>query len=160
VRVIPVFFGAAFLTACSQAPTTTAAAPIATIRQAGYYEPVLNLELDFGGARNGGVLAQAGQEVLQIGKSMIAGKPPVAGKIETINFVVLGKAGSDSTVGRKIAHFSYPAQELRQIAHMGGTGDSTLDAARDVGTWTPANADVLDEYCAGKPSSSFCDAAK
>ncbi len=148
------------LAGCSQAPTAPAAAPIATIRQAGYYEPVLNLELDFGEARGGAVLSQAGREVLQIGKAMIAGKPPVAGKIETINFVVLGKPGSDSAVGRKIAHFSYPAQELRQIAHIGGNGDSTLDAARDVGTWAPANADVLNEYCSGKSSSSFCDAAK
>lgn len=160
MRLSPIVLSTALLAACERAPAPAAASPVAKVRNAGYFEPIVNLELDFGDARSGAMLTQAGHEALLIGKAMISGKPPVSGEIDKINFTVLGKAKSDSAVERKIAHFSYPAQELRQLANIGLDGDAMLDAAQEVGTWTPSNDDVVNDYCTRRTSSAFCDAAK
>ncbi|WP_132742371.1 hypothetical protein [Sphingomonas sp. PP-F2F-A104-K0414] len=129
-----------------------------TVKQAGYYEPVLNLELDFGDARSPAILEKAGNQTLSIGKALISGKSMVSGKLDTINFVVLGGTGGDASVGRKIAHYTFPAQELRQLANMGVDGNTVLDSARDVGTWLPNNDDVVGPYCKARHSSAFCEA--
>lgn len=141
---------------CQQAPEPVAKAPTATVRQSGYYEPILNIELDFGDTRSPAMLEQAGIETLSIGKTLISGKSIVSGKLDAINFVILGGAGPDSSVGRKIAHYSFPVQELRQLANMGVDGTTVLDSARDVGTWSPTNDDVVGGYCKERKSSAFC----
>lgn len=143
---------------CQQTATPPVQAPAVTVKQAGYYEPVLNLELDFGDARSPAILEQAGNQTLSIGRALISGKSMVSGKLDTINFVVLGGAGGDASVGRKIAHYTFPAQELRQLANMGVDGNTVLDSARDVGTWLPNNDDVVGPYCKARHSSAFCEA--
>lgn len=148
------------LSACSQTGPAQSAVPHATVRTGDYYQPILNMDIDFGSAdRSGAIIAAAGDEVLAIGQAMISGKPPVAGDIDAINFTVLGKAGGDATVGRKLAHFTMSAQELRQLAHAGANGQAILDSARDIGTWSPTNDDVVKDYCAPRPGSAFCVAA-
>lgn len=148
------------LLACSETESAAPAAPHATVRTGDYFQPILNMDIDFGNAaRSGAMLAVAGDEVLAIGKAMISGKPPVAGAIDAINFTVLGTAGADATVGRKLAHFTMSAQELRQLAHAGANGQTVLDSARDIGTWSPTNDDVVKDYCSHRSTSGFCVAA-
>jgi len=138
------------LGACSQAVEPSTAAPHASVRTADYFAPILNMEIDFGESpRSGALIKAAGDEALAIGKAMVTGKPPVAGEIKTINFVVLGKAGADPSVGRKIVHFTIDGQELRQLAHFGVDGANVIESARDFGSWTPANDDVVTDYCNG-----------
>ncbi len=138
--------------------TKTGAAPGAKVTNSGYYEPILNLDIDLGeqGARDGALLERAGDEVLKIGKAMIAGKPPVPAKIEAIHFTVLGPRGS---AGRKIAHFTMNAQELRQLAHVGVNGVAVLDSSRELGSWTPANDDIVSDYCRRHAGAPICSSS-
>lgn len=133
-------------------------APRPSIRNAGWYPPILNIDIDFGQARSGAVLEAAGDAVLSIGRQMNAGHPPVSGRIGAINFVVLGRAGADAAVGRKIVRFTIDADAVRQLAKSGASASQLLDAARDAGSWTPANDDVIDDYC--RSATAFCQRVK
>lgn len=128
----------------------------AKVVNAGYYQPVLNLEIDLGatGKRNGRLLERASIETLKVGKEMIAGKGPVDGPIETINFVVLGPPAADGD--RKLAHFSIDSQALRQVANATDDPGVVLDEAREFGSWTPRNDDVISDYCSNRPAASLC----
>lgn len=132
--------------------------PKAVVKNDGYFEPVLNMTIDFGSdvPRDGKLLERAGDEVIAIGKAMTEGKPPVAGKIDAINFTVLGPNGPIPGVGRKIAHFTFDGQELRQLANMGAKSEAMMDSAKEFGSWTPANDDVVRSYCGNHPSATLC----
>lgn len=146
-----------FLAGCSQVAETPVASPHASIRNTGYYSPILNMEIDFGESpRSGALVRAAADEVLAIGNGMTQGKPPVAGDIKAIQFTVLGKPGGDAGVGRKIIHFTVDGQELRQLAHAGVDSATLLESARDFGSWTPANDDVMNDYCESRPKTGVC----
>ncbi|MDH4743141.1 hypothetical protein OMP43_03810 [Sphingomonas sp. CBMAI 2297] len=144
--------------ASEQPKPVATSVPKAAVKNDGYYEPILNLTIDLGQdtPREGALLERAGAEVLAVGKAMTDGHPLVPGKIDTINFTILGPAGAEPTVGRKIAHFSLDGQQLRQLAHMGANSESVLDAAKGFGYWTPANDDVVKSYCSAHPSAQVC----
>lgn len=128
------------------------------VRNSGYYPPTLNVEIDLGkGERSGQLISQAGAAVLGLGRNMIAGKPLVEGDVEAINFTVLGRAGQNSGVGRKIAHFTFSDQSLRQLTNAGADADTILDHAQELGTWSPAKNDVVREYCVPHPAAKICE---
>jgi hypothetical protein len=143
---------------CASEPTESPAAPTETakVTNAGYYQPVLNLEIDLGatGERSGRLLERASIETLKVGKEMIAGKAPVDGPIETINFTVLGPPSRDGD--RKIAHFSIDSQALRQVANATDDPGVVLGEAKEFGSWTPRNDDVISDYCSKRPAASIC----
>ena len=135
----------------SEARATTAfvrEAP-AKIINSGYYEPILNLDIDLGehGARSGDILARGGDEVLKIGKAIVAGAPPVSGKIDTINFTILGPGGRAEGNGRKVAHFSIATSDLTKLAKRDADSDKMFDLTREFGTWAPANNDIVADFC-------------
>lgn len=157
-RNMRILMVAALLAGCSTAEPSAPVAMRTSVES--YTAPILNMTLDAGDARNGMVIAAAGDAALQVGKAMISGKPPVDGEIEAINFTVLGKAKDDTSVGRKIVHFTLTGQELRQLAHAGANGETILDSATEAGSWSPSNNDVLTEYCGSRPNATFCEKAK
>lgn len=139
-------------------PTGQKELPKATIRDAGLYPPALNLELDFGSARSGLVIGAAGDEIAALGAKMISGPQPVTDSVSYINFTVLGGAGPDATVGRKIAFLSFNTDTMRALAREGANGGRFLNSAKEVNAWYPANADVVDDYCVA--DSPLCDKLK
>lgn len=150
------------LASCSspehQATAVQDEAPRGVLRDTGWYPPILNQEIDFGKARSGSVITETGNEVLALGKRMSAGYQPVAGAVDAINFVVLGGEDKPGGAGRKIVHFTIKAEKLRQLAKSGATGKQVLDASTDVGSWSPSNDDVINEYC--QADTPFCRAAR
>lgn len=129
--------------------------PKATIRDAGLDYPALNLELDFGSARSGRVIEVAGDEIAKLGTQMITGSQPFADSIPSINFTILGGAGRDATVGRKIAFLSFNTDTMKALAREGANGGRFLNAAIEVKTWSPANSDVVGDYCV--VATPLCD---
>jgi hypothetical protein len=143
--------------ACSPEPQQPTAPLHPTLRVESSYPPIVNMEIDFGSAaRTGRIIDAAGEAALRFGQDMVTGKSPAVGQIESINFTVLGSPGSDPSVGRKVLHFTIDAQELRQLAHFGSNGAAVIDSARDVGTWQPANGDIVADYCAKRSSAVIC----
>lgn len=137
--------------------------PKFTVQSDGKFVPGINttanLDIMVDTTIRSGLLVQAGGEAAQeIGRSMNAGKPPVPGDFEVLNLTVRTKGVSprSNSVGDKIMHLTFDAHELRQVVHFGGDTDAVLASASSAGWWTPANDDVVDEYCAAHEVSAFC----
>lgn len=157
--IVSVLIASATLPGCSSPASkdsNAAHAADARIEKAEFYEPVLNLEVAVPGeARDGKLIEQAGEAILQIGKAMIAGRPPVKGQIDTINFTFHGP--SDAGEGRtKFMHLTLDAQNLRELANMGADSETVLGSATEAGAWSPMNDDIVNDYCRDRSDHGLC----
>ncbi|WP_260925385.1 hypothetical protein [Novosphingobium sp. 9] len=120
---------------------------------------VVNMEVMLDATqRDGRLIAAAGEAVKQVGEQLNAGKPPVSGDFDTLNFWVRAKGIAPATngVADKIILLTFDRQELQQIVQFGSDTDTILSNAHDINWWTPTNDDVIDDYCAGHAGGAFC----
>lgn len=151
--VIGAFVDVAEPPAPTPAASGGASAPI-VVREAGYYPPILNLELDAGDRREGTIFDDAGRAVLQLGDDAAAGRGYFARKVDAVNFTILGGALEGSS-DRRIAHFTIPTAALRELRKSGASPRGALDAATEAGTWLLENDGAVDQFCLAR--SPFCE---